>query len=241
MTITIKDVHKHYQLGKTVVKALRGVDLKIGDGDFVFIVGPSGSGKSTLMHIVGALEQPTKGTVELGDLELQSLDDWQLSMIRRNKVGFIFQEFNLVNSLNAIDNVVLPLMTSKKPETELIPRAVKLLKEVGLGDRLYHNPNELSGGERQRVAIARALINNPAIVLADEPTGNLDSKTGAEIFALMRKLNKEEGKTFVIVTHDTEYIREGDLVYHLKDGVVIETYRHNEAKNHLKPKKSKIV
>jgi len=155
------------------------------------------------------------------------MDDWQLSMIRRNKVGFIFQGFNLVQSLNAIDNVMLPLLTEKSiSEDELRERAITLLKKVGLGDRVNHTPNEMSGGERQRVAIARALINEPEIVMADEPTGELDSKTGEGIFQLMRRLNKEKKTTFVIVTHDTEYIQQGDRVYHIKDGVIVNTYTH---------------
>jgi putative ABC transport system ATP-binding protein len=159
-------------------------------------------------------------------------------MIRRNKVGFIFQTFNLIPSLNAVDNVILPMLTDKNVDKdELEARAITLLRKVGLGDRVRHTPNEMSGGERQRVAVARALINEPEIVLADEPTGNLDSTTGKQIFEIMRKLNKEQRTTFVIVTHDTEYIEKGDTVYHIKDGVIAETYRY-DGKNHNGMKKS---
>jgi putative ABC transport system ATP-binding protein len=233
-------IYKEYPMGKVIVKALRGVDVNIKKGEFVFIIGPSGSGKSTLMHMLGALDQPTRGRVTLQDHYLPDLYDWQLSMIRRNKVGFIFQTFNLIPSLNAIDNVILPMLTEKSvDEDTLMERAIMLLKEVGLGERIYHTPNEMSGGERQRVAIARSLINYPEIVLADEPTGNLDSVTGRQIFDLMRRLNRKHGKTIVIVTHDTEYIEKGDRVYHIKDGIIQETYHYN-GRNHpgeYKPKK----
>ncbi|MCD6414957.1 MAG: ABC transporter ATP-binding protein [Candidatus Diapherotrites archaeon] len=216
-----RDVYREYLLGKTVVKALRGVDVVIHKGDFVFIVGPSGSGKSTLMHILGALDHPTKGSVLLDGKNLARLSDWQLSMVRRNRVGFVFQGFNLVHSLNAKENVMLPLQTSDIDKVTLEARAIKLLMEVGLKHRINHRPNELSGGERQRVATARALINEPEIILADEPTGELDSKTGAEIMGLMRTINKEKGTTFVIVTHDTEYITEKDKVFRIRDGKII--------------------
>ncbi|MCD6523249.1 MAG: ABC transporter ATP-binding protein [Candidatus Diapherotrites archaeon] len=238
VVIEAKNLKKYYKMGETIVKALRGANIKIKKGSFVFIVGPSGSGKSTLMHLLGALDHPTGGSVKMDGKEISKMDDWELSMIRRNKVGFIFQTFNLVPSLTALDNVKLPLLTDKRiSDEELTARAIKLLKVVGLGHRIYHTPNELSGGERQRVAIARALINNPEIILADEPTGELDSKTGAEIFELMRKMNKEEGKTFIIVTHDTEYIKHNDTVYHIKDGVIKETSKRELEKNGMKGKK----
>ncbi|MFC2174474.1 ABC transporter ATP-binding protein [archaeon] len=237
--IRIKGVHREYQMGEVLVKALRGVDIDIHKGDFVFIIGPSGAGKSTLMHIVGALDSPTRGEIDLEGYDISKMDDWQLSMIRRNKIGFIFQTFNLILSLNAIENVSLPLLTDKKiSEEELTARAMNLLNEVGLGHRMNHTPNELSGGERQRVAVARALVNDPEIILADEPTGNLDSVTGDGIFDLLREMNKKKGVTFVIVTHDTEYIRKGDIVYHMRDGVITETYRQ-KGENHFKSKKPK--
>jgi putative ABC transport system ATP-binding protein len=213
-----KKVKREYVMGETVVRALRGVDIQIKKGEFVFIVGPSGSGKSTLMHILGALDHQTAGSVKLDGKELRRMSSWQLSMIRRRRIGFIFQNFNLVQSLNAVENVKLPLMTSEINKTLLEARAIKLLKSVSLGHRIHHKPTELSGGERQRVAIARALINEPEIVLADEPTGELDTKTGTEIMNLMRTLCKEKGTTFIIVTHDTEFIKKGDKVFHLKDG-----------------------
>jgi len=237
--IEVDNVKREYKMGETVVNALRGVDIDIRKGDFVFIIGPSGSGKSTLMHIVGALDHPSTGDVKLDGTSLRQMSDFQLSMMRRNRVGFIFQSFNLVLSLNALDNVMLPLITDKDTDgIDLEKRARKLLSEVGLGHRMFHTPNELSGGERQRVAIARALINDPEIVLADEPTGNLDSTTGDEIFGLLRSLNKEHGTTFVIVTHDVEYIDKGDKIYHIKDGVITETYTQSKA-NHFKSKKPK--
>ena len=235
--IEAKGVKREYQMGETVVKALRGVDIDIGRGDFVFIVGPSGSGKSTLMHILGALDHPSGGKVRIGGVDIRQMSDFQLSMMRRNRIGFIFQTFNLVLSINALDNVMLPLITDKSVDSiALEKRARKLLKEVGLANRMRHTPNEMSGGERQRVAIARALINDPELILADEPTGNLDSTTGDEIFRLMREMNRRHGTTFVIVTHDVEYIQKGDRVYHIKDGVITETYTQKTI-NHLKAKK----
>ncbi|MCD4740527.1 ABC transporter ATP-binding protein [archaeon] len=215
-----REVKREYIMGKTVVRALRGVDIDIEQGEFVFIIGPSGSGKSTIMHILGALDHQTAGSVTLDGKEMARMSDWQLSMIRRNKIGFIFQNFNLVPSLNAIENVMLPLMTSDMNKTVLEARAIKLLKLVGLGHRIHHRPTELSGGERQRVAVARSLINEPEIILADEPTGELDTKTGTGIMQLMRKLCKEKGTTFVIVTHDTEYIQKGDKIFHIRDGLI---------------------
>lgn len=221
-----KSVKREYVMGKTIVKALQGVDITIKRGEMVFIVGPSGSGKSTLMHILGALDHQTKGSVVLDGKELSRMSDFQLSMIRRNRIGFIFQSFNLVHSLNAVENVMLPLQTSDMNKTFLEARAIKLLKIVGLGHRIHHKPTELSGGERQRVAVARALINEPELVLADEPTGELDTKTGTEIMELMRKLCKEKGTTFIIVTHDTEYIKKGDRIYHIRDGLVNKEIYH---------------
>lgn len=215
--IEVKDVYKSYMLGETKVEALRGVSLKIKQGDFVFIVGPSGSGKTTLLDIMGALSHPTKGKVYLDGHEISKLNDFQLSMFRRKRLGFIFQAFNLLPTLNALDNVLIPLMPQKLTPKD-VKRGKQLLKDFGLERRMRHTPNRLSGGERQRVAVARALINDPLLILADEPTGELDSKTGGELFDYMRKENKEEGKTFVIVTHDVEYIKRGDKVYKIRDG-----------------------
>ncbi|MFH1391258.1 MAG: ABC transporter ATP-binding protein [Candidatus Diapherotrites archaeon] len=200
--IEIKDVKKYYELGEVTVKALDGVSLKIFEGDFVVIVGPSGSGKSTLMHILGTLDYPTAGEVFIDQENLKDLDEWELAMLRRKKIGFIFQSFNLIPTLNALENVVIPTEPLPGDKEYLEDRGIELLKSVKLGDRMLHKPDELSGGQRQRVSIARALINNPEIIFADEPTGNLDSVTGRQIVDLMYDLNQKENKTFVLVTHD---------------------------------------
>ncbi|MEM0372709.1 MAG: ABC transporter ATP-binding protein [archaeon] len=204
-------------MDKFTVHAVRGVTLDIKEGSFTFIIGPSGSGKTTLLDMMGALSHPTRGEIYLNGTRLSSLTDYQLSLFRRRKVGYIFQTFNLVPSLTALDNVLIPLMPDGL-EKEDYRRASELLSMVGLGGRAKHKPNELSGGERQRVAIARALVNDPLLVLADEPTGNLDSKTGKQVFEYMRKINEEKGTTFVVVTHDTEFIKKSDHVYRIKDG-----------------------
>src|SRR3989344_6510602 len=200
--IEAANVVKHYRMGEVVVEALRGVSLKIDQGDFAVIVGPSGSGKSTLMHILGALDHPTTGKVYMDGIDISELDDWHLAMIRRNKIGFIFQQFNLIPTLSALENVIIPTEPMDIDKDDAEHRAAKLLADVGLSDRIFHKPNELSGGQRQRVSVARSLINNPEIIFADEPTGNLDSKTGEHIITLMHELNQKHGKTFVIVTHD---------------------------------------
>jgi putative ABC transport system ATP-binding protein len=220
VVIKLEDVVKEYMLGKTVVKALRGVSLEVKRGDFIIVAGPSGSGKSTLLHIMGALDRQTSGRVFIMGKDISLLDDWSLAMLRRKTIGFVFQTFNLVPTLNALENVMLPLEPTKLDELEKIKRAKELLKLVGLGHRMLHKPAELSGGERQRVAIARALINDPEIVLADEPTGNLDTATGMQIIDAMRKLNKEENKTFVIVTHDLSLLKYASRKIFLKDGVI---------------------
>ena len=218
--IELKDVVKEYRLGKTIVKALRGISLEIKRGDFAIVVGPSGSGKSTLLHIIGALDRPTSGKVFIAGKDISLLDDWSLAMLRRKTIGFVFQTFNLVPTLNALENVMLPLEPTGTDEIEKIKRAKELLKLVGLEHRMLHKPMELSGGERQRVAIARALINNPEIVLADEPTGNLDTKTGLQIIEAMRRLNIEEKKTFVVVTHDLSLLKYGNKHIYLRDGAI---------------------
>lgn len=215
--IEVKEVHKVFNLGETRVEALRGVSLKIREGDFAFIVGPSGSGKTTLLDILGALSKPTHGRILIDGKDLSHFDDFQLSMLRRKKIGFIFQAFNLVPTLTALENVLLPLEPDGvKPGH--IEKAKNLLKTMGLENRMHHRPNQLSGGESQRVAIARALINDPVVIVADEPTGELDHKTGHEIFGHMRKMNEKEGYTFVIVTHDLGYIEKGDIVHQIHDG-----------------------
>jgi len=216
-----QDVVKHYHMGEIVVEALRGVSLKVDAGDFMVIVGPSGSGKSTLMHILGALDKPTSGKVYISGMDLSGLDDWHLAMIRRNKIGFIFQQFNLIPTLSALENVVIPTEPMDIGKDEVEQRAVKLLADVGLSDRIFHKPNELSGGQRQRVSIARALINNPEIIFADEPTGNLDSKTGAHVIKIMLDLNQNQGKTFVIVTHDESLLKYASKKVFIRDGKIV--------------------
>jgi len=208
-------------MGDSIVKALSGVSLKIEKGDFLVVVGPSGSGKSTLMHILSALDHPTSGKVFIDGEDTSVLDDWHLAMIRRNKIGFIFQTFNLIPTLNSVENVTIPTEPMNLDREQVDERAVSLLKIVGLGHRLFHKPQELSGGERQRVSIARALINEPEIIFADEPTGNLDSVYCKHIIELMRKLNIEEKKTFVIVTHDQSLLDFASKKVFLRDGQII--------------------
>ena len=218
--IELRNVVKEYILGKTIVKALRGVSLEIKKGEFVIIMGPSGSGKSTLLHIMGALDKPTSGKVFINGKDISLFDDWNLAMLRRKNIGFVFQTFNLVPTLNALENVMLPLEPIHMDEIEKIKRAKELLKLVGLEHRMLHKPAELSGGERQRVAIARALVNDPEIILADEPTGNLDTKTGLQIINAMRELNKKENKTIVIVTHDPTLLKYATKKVYIRDGTV---------------------
>lgn len=215
--IEVKDVHKIFQMGETKVEALRGVSLKIREGDFAFIVGPSGSGKTTLLDIMGALSKPTHGRVLIDGKDLSRFNDFQLSMLRRKRIGFIFQAFNLVPTLTALENVLLSLEPDGITD-EHRKKAEKLLNMVGLEHRIHHRPSQLSGGETQRVAIARALINDPVVIVADEPTGELDHKNGHEIFNYMRKMNEKTGQTFIIVTHDLSYIKKGDIVHQIHDG-----------------------
>jgi len=219
--INLKDVCKDYELGESIVRAVCGVDLEIKKGDFISIVGPSGSGKSTMMNLVGALDLATKGDIYLDNLNIENLEESDLAQIRGQKIGFIFQTFNLIPTLNATENVSLPMLFQGKEKEDREDRARELLKDLGLGHRLEHYPNELSGGERQRVAIARALANDPEVILADEPTGNLDSKKGEEVAKLFLKLNKEKGKTIIMVTHDLELAKHSHKIYHLKDGKIV--------------------
>ncbi|MEM4663309.1 MAG: ABC transporter ATP-binding protein [Candidatus Diapherotrites archaeon] len=216
----MKDACKEYKMGKTTVKALCNVNLDVYEGDFVVILGPSGSGKSTMLHLMGALDRPTSGKVLINGKDLSILDDWSLAMLRRKFIGFVFQSFHLVPTLNALENVMLPLAPVKMDEVEKIKIAKQLLKLVGIEHRMFHKPNELSGGESQRVAIARALVNDPAVVLADEPTGNLDTKTSFQIMETLQKMNREKNKTFVIVTHDLSLTKYGNKIIHLRDGSI---------------------
>jgi len=215
-----REVEKTYQMGKVRVSALQGITLQVEKGEFVAIFGPSGSGKSTLLHVLGGLDRPDKGSVYVDGINLSTLNEAKLAEVRLRKIGFIFQFFNLLPRLSALRNVELPLTLADFPEKESIQKATEILELVGLKDRVNHRPTELSGGEQQRVAIARALINDPKIVLADEPTGNLDTTTGWEIVRLMKRLNEEKGQTFVVVTHDQGVAETADRMIYLKDGVI---------------------
>lgn len=218
--IEARNVKKHYRMGKVIVEALRGVSIKIQKGDFIIIVGPSGSGKSTLLHILGALDRPTSGEVFIEGKDISHLDDWSLAMIRRKKIGFVFQAFNLIPTLNALENVMIPLEPTNIEMNVSIKRAKELLKLLDMSDRMLHRPFELSGGERQRVSIARALINDPDVVLADEPTGNLDSVTGRRVIEAMIHLNHKKGKTFVVVTHDPGLLEFATKEVYIRDGLI---------------------
>ncbi len=216
--LDIRGVTKDYKLGKVEVHALRGLDLQIEQGEIVAIMGPSGSGKSTLMHILGALDTPTSGEARIGGKDLQQLKERELVTLRGKTVGFVFQTFNLIQTLSAQRNVELPMIFQGIAKGERARRAQELLAKVGLADRIRHKPNELSGGERQRVAIARALANDPEILLADEPTGNLDSESGETILRLLKDLSVNEGKTLILVTHDSEAAGIADRVIRVRDG-----------------------
>jgi len=217
--IHIEQLKKIYHLGKVKVEALRSVSFEINSGDFVSIMGPSGSGKSTLMHIIGCLDYPTGGKYFLSGQDVSKLNDNQLALFRNQKIGFVFQEFNLLPKATILRNVELPLTYNNTNSRNKKRLAVQALEAVGLGDRLKHRPNEISGGEKQRVAIARALVNRPSIILADEPTGNLDSKTGQDIMKMIDKLH-DEGNTIILVTHEAEIARYGKRIIHLKDGLI---------------------
>jgi putative ABC transport system ATP-binding protein len=220
--VDAKDITKVYQMGEVEVHALRGVSVKIAPGEVVSIMGPSGSGKSTLMNILGCLDRPTSGEYSLNGESVAELSDDELADIRNRGVGFVFQSFNLLPRATALANVELPMRYSSLNGRDRKKVSREALEAVGLGDRIHHRPNELSGGQMQRVAIARALVNNPAIIMADEPTGNLDSKSGDEIMALLRKLNEERGTTLIIVTHDPEISALTDRVIVLRDGKIAE-------------------
>jgi putative ABC transport system ATP-binding protein len=219
MLIDIRDITKVYEMGQEKVHALSGVSLGVERGEYVAIMGPSGSGKSTLMNLVGCLDTPTSGSYVLNGKEVARMTDDELAAIRNQEIGFVFQTFNLLPRTSAIQQVELPLVYAGLPRKERRERAVKALKAVGLGDRMNHTPNEMSGGQRQRVAVARALINDPSILLADEPTGNLDSQTGAEIMALFDELNAR-GNTIVVVTHEEDIAAHARRIVRLKDGKV---------------------
>jgi putative ABC transport system ATP-binding protein len=216
------ELTKVYRMGEIEVHALRGANLRVKAGEVVAIMGPSGSGKSTMMNILGCLDRPSSGTYTLAGEEVSSLNDEQLADIRNRKVGFIFQTFNLLPRATAISNVQLPMRYSRHDGVNRVERAKDALTSVGLADRLLHRPNELSGGQQQRVAIARAIVNNPSIIMADEPTGNLDSASGQEIIDLLLEMNREHGTTLIIITHDSEIARQSQRVVHIRDGKTLE-------------------
>ena len=228
--IRARDLARRYMMGKEPVDALAGVDLDVRHGAFVALVGPSGAGKSTLLNLLGGLDRPTGGEIWVGDLELGRASDKGLVRYRREQIGFIFQSFNLLPTRSAVENVEVPLMLAGVHRRTRRERALQLLDQVGLGRRASHKPSELSGGEQQRVAVARALANDPMLVLADEPTGNLDSKTGGEILGLLEALLKREGRSLVLVTHDSGVASHADRIVHLLDGRVqrIETVAKRE-------------
>ncbi len=229
--IELEGITKVYQMGQVQVHALRGISLLIEPGEWVSIVGPSGSGKSTLMHIIGCLDTPTSGSYRLNGVEVSSMDEKGLSTVRNQEIGFVFQMFNLLPRISALKQVMLPMQYARgKAKLPLRKRreiAAKALEMVGLGDRLNHHPAELSGGEQQRVAIARALVNDPSIILADEPTGNLDTQAGAEVMEIFRRLHRERGITIVVVTHDEEIAEMADRIVHLRDGLIVDDARVN--------------
>jgi lipoprotein-releasing system ATP-binding protein len=218
--IEIKNLNKIYSDG-TEVKALDGVNLTIKHGEFMAIVGPSGSGKSTLLHILGILDTPTQGSIVIDNKNITSMSDKERSRARNKMLGFIFQYHNLLPDFTALENVMIPLLISGYGKNEAKESAQNMLKEVGLEDRMYHRPGELSGGQNQRVSVARALVNNPTIVIGDEPTGNLDTKTSDRIYELLRKLNRERGQTFILVTHDENMAKKTDRIERLIDGRIV--------------------
>lgn len=217
--LLLNNISKKYKIGTEEINALQKIDLKIEKGEYVALMGPSGSGKSTLMNIIGCLDTPSGGEYFLNGNEVSKMSDDRLAEIRNREIGFIFQTFNLVPRSNALDNVALPLVYAGLKKTERQERATNALRNVGLADRAYHKPNELSGGQRQRVAVARALVNNPSIILADEPTGNLDSKTSEEIMALFEEIHMQ-GNTIIVVTHEEDIARHALRIVRIKDGMI---------------------
>jgi len=235
--IRLNDVTKTYHLGEVDVPVLKGVSLKVARGELVALMGASGSGKSTLMNILGCLDRPTSGQYWLDGQEVSALSSDQRAMVRNKKIGFVFQSFNLLPRTSALDNVMMPLTYTAKhlSDREARKRASDLLTRVGLGDRLDHEPSQLSGGQQQRVAIARALINHPPLLFADEPTGNLDSKTSKEVLEMFQRLNAEEGLTVILVTHDPEVAEYAQRTIHIRDGLIVEDEPRSVAAAHLEP------
>ena len=224
--INLSNIAKEYKIGTEEIHALRSVSLEIFKNEYVALMGPSGSGKSTLMNILGCLDSPSNGEYILNDLAVAKMLDNDLAEVRNKEIGFVFQSFNLLPRSTALDNVILPLIYAGYSKADRIKRGKEVLEQVGLGDRILHRPNELSGGQRQRVAIARALVNNPAIILADEPTGNLDSKTSVEIMGLFEEIHKN-GNTIILVTHEEDIAQHAHRIVRLKDGVVERDYKND--------------
>ena len=220
IVIELRKLLRYFTMGDETVKALDGVDLTIGRGEYVSIVGPSGSGKTTLFNLIGGLDKPTEGNVFIDGIDISQLDAYELAWLRCRKIGYIFQSFNLIQVLTALENVALPTVFAGTPHYEGLKKAEKLLESVGLRTRIHHRPSELSAGQQQRVAIARALANDPAIILADEPTGNLDLQTGQEIIDLLHGLNKTQGLTLIAATHDLKMIKASDLNIWMRDGKI---------------------
>jgi putative ABC transport system ATP-binding protein len=216
--VRVSNVTKSFQLGKIAVQVLKGVDLQIDRGEYLSIMGPSGSGKSTLFNMIGGLDKPSSGKVFIDEVDIAQLDAYELAWLRCRKIGYIFQTFNIIQVMTALENVTLPMIFAGMPNDAAVQKGMKLLEQVGLGDRHSHKPFELSGGQQQRVAIARALANDPAIVLADEPTGNLDLTTGEEIIALLKRLSQQRGVTVISATHDFKMLNVSDRVVWIRDG-----------------------
>ncbi|MGD8544552.1 MAG: ABC transporter ATP-binding protein [Candidatus Bathyarchaeota archaeon] len=221
--VETEELARYYDLGSSTVKALDGVDIKIRRGEYVSLVGPSGSGKTTLFNMIGGIDRPSKGKVYINEVDIAKLDAYELAWLRCRQIGYIFQTFNLIPVLTALENVALPMIFAGVEREERVKKASDLLRLVGLGDRLHHKPTELSAGQQQRVAIARALANDPAIVLADEPTGNLDLHTGQEIIELLRELNKDRGVTIIAATHDLKMITKSTRIFWMRDGKIEKT------------------
>lgn len=220
--IEVNDLHKSFTMGTQSIEILKGINFVLSRGEMLTMVGASGAGKSTLLHILGTLDRPTQGTVRFEGQNVFELSETQLAAFRNRRIGFVFQFHHLLPEFTALENTFLPAMIQKRPKTEAIEEAKHLLMEVGLQHRLHHKPGELSGGEQQRVAVARALIRNPDLVLADEPTGNLDTQTGEALFQLLRDLNQKRGTAFVIVTHNERLSKQADRLVHMKDGLLLE-------------------
>ncbi|HZO90130.1 MAG TPA: ABC transporter ATP-binding protein [Chthonomonadaceae bacterium] len=231
--VRTKGLVKEFTMGDQTLRALNGVDLDIRRGEYISIMGPSGSGKSTLFNAIGGLDKPTEGSVFINDVDMAQLDAAELAYLRCHTIGYIFQTFNLIPVMTALENVTLPTVFAGMPTDEGIERGIELLNLVGLGHRLHHRPSELSGGQQQRVAIARALANRPSIILADEPTGNLDLKTGTEIIELLRRLNREQGVTVISATHDLKMVDVSDRIVWIRDGKIAKIEERADIELHI--------